>query len=97
MIGWHSKNFILEDPEPLFFVNSISPIINESLIDMGWDLQKNKLKITGMWSIVNPSNEPTIPTVPPRKPPPTAPPIALIPSGVLAPFSIFFEALFGYP
>ena len=23
---------------------------------MGWDLEKNKLKITGMWSIINPKN-----------------------------------------
>ena len=23
---------------------------------MGWDIEKNELKITGMWSIINPSN-----------------------------------------
>ena len=31
-------------------------MLNESLIDMGWDLKKNELKITGMWSIINPTN-----------------------------------------
>lgn len=54
--GWHSKNFNLQDAEPLFFVNSIASILNESLVDMGWDLKKNKLKITEMWSIINPTN-----------------------------------------
>ena len=56
LVGWHSKNFNLQDPEPLFFINSISPILNESLVDMGWDLKNNELKVTGMWSIINPTN-----------------------------------------
>jgi len=56
LAGWHSKNFNLQDAEPLFFINSISAILNESLVDMGWDLKNNKLKITGMWSIINPTN-----------------------------------------
>ena len=54
--GWHSNIFNIQDPEPLFFINSISSILNESLTDMGWDLKKNELKITGMWSIINPKN-----------------------------------------
>ena len=54
--GWHSENFNLEDEEPKFFANSISSIINESFNDMSWDLQKNKSKITAMWSIINPKN-----------------------------------------
>ena len=56
MIGWHSQNFNLQDPEPQFFINGISKILNESMNDMGWDLNKNKLKITGMWTIINPTN-----------------------------------------
>ena len=56
LAGWHSKNFNLQDAEPLFFINSIMVILNESLVDMGWDLKNNKLKITGMWSIINPTN-----------------------------------------
>ena len=54
--GWHSKNFKLEDVELKFFINELSPIINESLNDMGWDLEKNEIKITEMWSIINPNN-----------------------------------------
>ena len=54
--GWHSKNFDLKEQEPKFFTNSIMSILNESLSDMGWDLDKNKTKITAMWSIINPNN-----------------------------------------
>ena len=43
LIGWHSQNFNLQDPEPQFFINGISKILNESMNDMGWDLNKNKL------------------------------------------------------
>tara|TARA_Y100000590_G_scaffold459148_1_gene615515 strand:- start:11017 stop:11619 length:603 start_codon:yes stop_codon:yes gene_type:complete len=56
LIGWHSKNFNLSDPVPQFFIKNISSILNESINDMGWDIEKNELKITGMWSIINPSN-----------------------------------------
>ena len=54
MIGWHSQNFNLQDNDPQFFINSISKMLNESLTDMGWDLKKNELKISGMWTIINP-------------------------------------------
>jgi len=54
--GWHSQNFSLQDPDPQFFIHQISSVLNELLIDMGWDLKKNELKITGMWSIINPIN-----------------------------------------
>ena len=54
--GWHSKNFDLKQQEPQFFTNSISSLLNKSLNDMGWDLEKNKTKITAMWSIINPKN-----------------------------------------
>ena len=56
ILGWHSQNFNLNDPEPKFFVNSIGSILNELFKDMGWDLKRNELKITGMWSIINPTN-----------------------------------------
>lgn len=56
LIGWHSHSFNLQDSDPKFFVNSISPMLNESLNDMGWDLKKNILKITSMWTIINPTN-----------------------------------------
>ncbi len=54
--GWHSEDFNLQDENPQFFTNAISPILNESLNDMGWDLKKNKIKITDMWSIINSKN-----------------------------------------
>ncbi len=54
--GWHSPNFNLLDPEPQFFINGISSMLNQSITDMGWDLKKNELKITEMWSIINPTN-----------------------------------------
>ena len=56
LLGWHSQNFNLKDSEPQFFINGVSSMLNESLIDMGWDLKKNHLKITEMWSIINPTN-----------------------------------------
>ena len=56
LLGWHSQNFNLKDLEPQYFVNSISVMLNELLIDMGWGLKKNELKITEMWSIINPTN-----------------------------------------
>ena len=56
LIGWHSKNFNLKDAEPQFFINGISLMLNQSITDMGWDLEKNELKITEMWSIINPTN-----------------------------------------
>ena len=56
LIGWHSPYFNLKDLEPQFFINNISLMLNESLTDMGWDLKKNDLKITEMWSIINPTN-----------------------------------------
>ena len=56
LLGWHSKGFDLKEHGIKFFIDAIFPIINESLIDMGWDLKKNEIKITEMWSIINPKN-----------------------------------------
>ena len=56
LIGWHSQNFNIKEENCIFFLNNISPLINEALIDMGCDLEKNKLKVSGMWSIINPTN-----------------------------------------
>ena len=55
-LGWHSKNFDLELEQPRFFVNSISPQLNSVLTDMGWDIKKQEVKITGMWAIINKKN-----------------------------------------
>ena len=51
--GWHSNNFKLDEPEPKKFINSIQIPIQELLGDMEWDLSKQKVRITSMWSIIN--------------------------------------------
>ncbi len=51
--GWHSNNFDLNEPKPKEFVNSIQTPLKELFNDMEWDLFKQKIKITSMWSIVN--------------------------------------------
>ena len=54
--GWHSQDFNMQDKEPINFFNSIGPAINECLLDMGWDLQTQEVKVTSMWSIINKSD-----------------------------------------
>ena len=56
ILGWHSENFNLEDKEPKFFFDSIYNNLNKAINDMGWDNQKNKIKVTAMWSIINKEN-----------------------------------------
>ena len=51
--GWHSNNFDLNEPKPKEFVNSIQTPLKELFNDMEWDLFKQKVKITSMWSIIN--------------------------------------------
>ena len=53
LLGWHSNDFNLEDEEPRYFINSISSSLNSVFNDMGWDLKKQEVKITSMWSIIN--------------------------------------------
>jgi len=54
--GWHSSDFDLNSNKPKEYVNSIGPSINEALIDMGWDLKNQEVKIQSMWSIINKSD-----------------------------------------
>ena len=56
LLGWHSKDFDLELEQPRFFVNSIAPQLNSVLTDMGWDIKKQEVKITGMWAVINKKN-----------------------------------------
>jgi len=56
ILGWHSPMFELQNPAILKFVESSKPIFEEAMNDMGWDKKKNKPKITGMWSVINPPN-----------------------------------------
>jgi uncharacterized protein (TIGR02466 family) len=51
--GWHSPNFDLESKEPRLFVNAINKSLGRAFTDMGWDVIFHKVKITGMWSIIN--------------------------------------------
>ena len=51
--GWHSKDFDLKKNEPGKFIQMISPKINKVLTDMDWDLNKQRIKITNMWAIIN--------------------------------------------
>jgi len=56
LLGWHSKDINLELDQPRFFVNSISLQLNSVLTDMGWDIKNQKIKITGMWAVINKKN-----------------------------------------
>ena len=55
-LGWHSENFDLKNSEVTFFVKSIGYNLNKAIKDMGWDSEKNEIKISAMWSIVNGKN-----------------------------------------
>ena len=52
-LGWHSKDFLLTDNQINEFINNIFPKIENAIDDLGWDKQKNNIKITSMWSIIN--------------------------------------------
>ena len=51
--GWHSKNFNLQDTEPKKFINVILPSIEKVMIDMNWDRERQTIKISNMWTIIN--------------------------------------------
>ncbi len=51
--GWHSKDFKLTEKEPKNFINLILPYIEQVIKDMNWDTEKQNVKITNMWAIIN--------------------------------------------
>tara|TARA_X000000368_G_C23018996_1_gene707099 strand:- start:1137 stop:1724 length:588 start_codon:yes stop_codon:yes gene_type:complete len=51
--GWHSNDFNLKDNAPKKFISSLMVGINIALNDMNWDLEKQEVKITNMWAIIN--------------------------------------------
>ena len=51
--GWHSKNFVLERDQPQKFISFILPAIDQVLIDMNWEKEKQLVKIDNMWAIIN--------------------------------------------
>ncbi len=51
--GWHSKDFDLNDNAPQNFISFILSHIEQVMVDMNWDKQKQKAKINNMWAIIN--------------------------------------------
>ena len=51
--GWHSKDFNLTEDEPQKFISFILPAIEQVMIDMNWEKQKQTAKINNMWAIIN--------------------------------------------
>tara|TARA_B100000989_G_scaffold298922_1_gene291091 strand:- start:177 stop:770 length:594 start_codon:yes stop_codon:yes gene_type:complete len=51
--GWHSKDFNLDDIEPKNFISFIFSYIEQVMVDMNWDKQKQIAKINNMWAIIN--------------------------------------------
>ena len=51
--GWHSDDFDLKSESLKNFIKEISQNIESAIKDMGWDLEIQIVKITGMWSIIN--------------------------------------------
>jgi len=51
--GWHSKDFDLNEEEPQNFISFILPAIEQVMIDMNWEKQKQNAKINNMWAIIN--------------------------------------------
>ncbi len=51
--GWHSKDFDLNEEIPQSFISFILPAIEQVMVDMNWDKQKQIAKINNMWAIIN--------------------------------------------
>tara|TARA_B100001057_G_scaffold412977_1_gene429382 strand:+ start:383 stop:985 length:603 start_codon:yes stop_codon:yes gene_type:complete len=51
--GWHSKDFNLQETGPQNFIKNISPSIEKVMTDMNWEKEKQSVKISNMWAIIN--------------------------------------------
>tara|TARA_A100001015_G_C15044442_1_gene742480 strand:- start:2515 stop:3108 length:594 start_codon:yes stop_codon:yes gene_type:complete len=51
--GWHSKDFNLNESEIQNFIGFISPSIEQVMVDMNWEKEKQTIKISNMWAIIN--------------------------------------------
>ncbi len=51
--GWHSEDFDLNDKETQNFISFILSAIEQVMIDMNWEKQKQIAKINNMWAIIN--------------------------------------------
>ena len=52
-LGWHSKDFNMQQTEPINFIKNISPCIEKVMTDMNWEKKKQSVKISNMWAIIN--------------------------------------------
>ena len=52
-LGWHSKDFDMRQTKPKNFIKSISPYIEKVMTDMNWEKEKQSVKISNMWAIIN--------------------------------------------
>ena len=51
--GWHSKDFNMQETGPKNFIKNISPSIEKVITDMNWEKEKQLVKISNMWAIIN--------------------------------------------
>ena len=51
--GWHSNDFNLNDKDPQNFIAFILPANENVMNDMNWDKEKQTVKISNMWAIIN--------------------------------------------
>ena len=51
--GWHSNDFNMQELIPQKFIKNISPSIEKVITDMNWEKEKQSVKISNMWAIIN--------------------------------------------
>ena len=51
--GWHSKDFELNDEAPQKFIKLILSSLEQVMTDMNWEKNKQTIKISNMWAIIN--------------------------------------------
>ena len=51
--GWHSKNFDMQVIQIQNFIKNVSPSIEKVMTDMNWEKNKQSVKISNMWAIIN--------------------------------------------
>ena len=54
--GWHSKEFEMSNLKLKNFLEAINSKIKDAILDMGWDINNQVVRITSMWSIINKKN-----------------------------------------
>ncbi|MBI04272.1 MAG: hypothetical protein CMI96_00465 [Pelagibacteraceae bacterium] len=54
--GWHSKNFNANEGAPKEFIQQIKNSLSVAMESMRWDLNRQTVKISNMWAIINNKN-----------------------------------------